>query len=149
MYRESTHGFEVIVDPRFLPEHSRAAPSITGEADDEPRFVFAYHVTITNAGSQPARLVSRRWVITDGQGEVREVNGPGVVGQQPRLEPGESFAYSSFCPLPTPTGNMRGSYQMVTEEGERFEIRIPLFFLRGEDSPTPRPPGPARRPTIH
>ena len=76
------------------------------------------------------QLMSRHWVITDGHGEVHEVEGPGVVGKQPQLAPGESFEYSSYCPLPTPTGNMRGKYWMVNAQGDRFPVNIPVFFLR-------------------
>lgn len=121
MYREITQGIEVEVEPEYLPEESRPAAS---------EFVFAYHVTITNRGDTEVQLMSRHWIITDGEGEVREVRGPGVVGEQPKLKPGESHQYSSFCPLPTPTGNMRGSFQMVNHLGASFDVRIPLFFLR-------------------
>lgn len=113
-----THGFRVRVQPRFLPEHSN--PS---------RWVFSYTVTISNEGSTPARLVSRHWIITDGWGTVEEVQGPGVIGETPHLQPGEGFVYTSFCPLPTPTGTMEGSYQMVADDGSPFDIRIGRFFL--------------------
>lgn len=121
MYHEITQGIEVEVTPEFLPEES--AP----EAD---RFVFAYHITITNRGDTEVQLLSRHWIITDGHGETREVQGPGVVGEQPTLRPGDKHKYSSFCPLPTPTGNMRGTFQMTNRLGAKFDVRIPLFFLR-------------------
>lgn len=121
MYREITQGIEVEVTPEYLPQES--SPQ-TGQ------FVFAYHIRITNQGETEVQLMSRHWIITDGEGIVHEVRGPGVVGEQPKLKPGESHRYSSFCPLPTPTGNMRGSFQMVNHLGAQFDVRIPLFFLR-------------------
>jgi ApaG protein len=119
MYHETTQGIEVEVTPEFLPEESTP-----------DRFIFAYHIEIKNRGETQVQLMSRHWVITDGFGAVHEVKGDGVVGMQPKLSPGESHKYSSFCPLPTPTGNMRGSFQMVNNLGAAFEVKIPLFFLR-------------------
>ena len=122
MYRDVTRGIQIDVEPSFVPEESHPK---------EEYFFFAYKVRITNVGKEATQLMSRHWIITDGHGEIHEVEGPGVIGQQPRLAPGESFEYSSFCPLPTPTGNMRGRYWMVdATSGERFAVRIPLFFLR-------------------
>jgi ApaG protein len=122
MYCETTNGFQIEVIPSFLPEESHP---------EKQYYFFTYRIRITNTSSEEAQLVSRHWVITDGNGEIHEVEGPGVVGKQPHLKPGESFEYSSFCPLPTPTGNMRGRYWMVDAgSGERFAIRIPVFFLR-------------------
>lgn len=121
MYYESTQGIEVEVRPEYLPEESSPA---------QARFVFAYHIKITNKGETEVQLLTRHWIITDGTGAVREVKGPGVVGEQPKLKPGQSHSYSSFCPLPTPTGNMRGSFQMVNHLGAQFDVKIPLFFLR-------------------
>jgi ApaG protein len=122
MYTETTQDIRVEVSPQFVPQES------------DPRqnqFFFSYHVKITNLGGQKTQLLSRHWIITDGNGEVHEVEGPGVVGQQPHLAPGESFEYSSFCPLATPTGNMRGKYWMVhPDSGEKYAVKIPLFFLR-------------------
>lgn len=120
-YRELTQGIEVTVRPEYLPEES---------SPEYRQFVFAYHVTITNQGETEVQLISRHWIITDGQGVVHEVKGPGVVGQQPKLKPGESHQYSSYCPLPTPTGNMRGSFQMVNSLGAKFDAKVPLFFFR-------------------
>jgi ApaG protein len=120
-YREITQGIEVLVLPEYLPAESRP---------EESRFIFAYHVTIANHGETEVQLISRHWIITDGHGAVHEVKGPGVIGQQPRLKAGEKYEYSSFCPLPTPTGNMRGTYQMVNDRGAQFDVKIPLFFLR-------------------
>lgn len=104
----------------FLPEHS---------APQEQQFRFAYQITITNVGDETAQLVSRHWIITDAEGDVEEVRGPGVVGEQPVLEPGASFEYTSFCPLKTNVGTMHGSYQMVRPNGESFEARIAPFTL--------------------
>ena len=96
-------------------------------ADD--RYVFAYRITIRNQGRQPAQLISRHWIITDGNGAVEEVRGIGVIGEQPLLQPGESFQYQSGCVLKTPVGTMEGSYQMSREDGERFDAAIPPFVL--------------------
>jgi ApaG protein len=91
--------------------------------------MFAYDVRITNQGEDTVQLVSRHWVITDASGRVEEVRGPGVVGEQPILKKGEHFQYTSGCPLPTPMGTMHGSYQMITERGERFDAKIDPFTL--------------------
>ena len=121
MYRESTQGIEVEVVPEYLPRESSPQTS---------QFVFAYHITITNKGEAEVQLLNRHWIITNGEGVVQEVKGEGVVGEQPKLMPGEAHKYSSFCPLSTPTGNMRGTFQMVNKKGNKFDVRIPLFFLR-------------------
>ncbi len=93
------------------------------------QYVFAYRITVTNTGSVPAQLISRHWIITDGEHRVQEVKGLGVVGQQPVLKPGESFEYTSGTHLPTPVGTMRGTYQMVAEDGCAFDATIPPFTL--------------------
>jgi ApaG protein len=98
-------------------------------APERQQWFYLYTVRITNEGSETVQLLSRHWIITDGEGEVEEVRGPGVVGEQPILLPGESFDYTSGCPLPTPFGSMRGSYQMVTEGGEAFDAEIATFEL--------------------
>ena len=121
MYREVSNQFQIEVEPSYMPDQSNPRAGL---------HVYAYHVRITNLSEKPAQLLSRHWVITDGNGKTQEVRGPGVIGEQPRLETGQTFEYSSFCPLETPTGNMRGSYQMVDEKGEKFDVKIPLFFLR-------------------
>lgn len=92
-------------------------------------YFFAYRVRITNKGSTPAQLMSRHWIITDALGQVEEVRGAGVIGVQPRIMPGQHFEYESACPLNSPSGSMRGSYQMTTEEGENFDVEIPEFYL--------------------
>ncbi len=120
-YTETTNGMQVEVFPEYVPEQS---------CPERGLFFFSYRVRITNLGPKPTQLMDRHWIIRDGKGIIREVKGPGVVGQQPKIEPGQSFEYSSFCPLPTPTGNMRGSFLMREEEGDSFATKIPLFFLR-------------------
>ncbi len=116
-----TRDIQVVVQPSYVPERSSA---------EGKYYFFIYRVTIINLGLKTVRLQSRRWVIQDGQGRKETVHGPGVVGQQPTILPGESFEYSSACPLGTPTGSMRGAYFMVDEDGFDFEVSIPLFFLR-------------------
>lgn len=98
-------------------------------APDDNRFVFAYHITIRNTGEVPAQLISRHWVIADSNNKVQEVRGQGVIGEQPRLAPGEEFRYSSGCVLETPVGTMQGSYQMAAADGHRFDAEIPAFVL--------------------
>ncbi|MCW4116262.1 Co2+/Mg2+ efflux protein ApaG [Aurantimonas sp. MSK8Z-1] len=119
MYRTTTHDITVTVTPRFLEEHSDAEKS---------RWVWAYTVEIENGSGLTVQLRSRHWHITDGLGRVQEVEGPGVVGEQPVLEPGDSYTYTSGCPLGTPSGIMRGHYEMEAE-GETFEVTIPAFSL--------------------
>ena len=115
-----TRGVRVFVQAEYAPERSRPAQN---------EWFFLYTVKISNEGPEPVQLVTRHWVITDGTGHVEEVRGPGVVGQQPTLKPGESFEYTSGCPLTTAFGVMEGTYQMVTEGGERFDARIAPFTL--------------------
>lgn len=98
-------------------------------APDDDRFVFAYHITIRNTGEIAAKLISRHWIITDSNNKVQEVRGQGVIGEQPRLAPGEEFRYSSGCVLETPVGTMQGSYQMAADDGQRFDAEIPPFIL--------------------
>jgi len=114
------YQFSVSVRPQFVPEHSRP---------DEDKFLFAYTVTIRNTGDVAAQLISRHWIITDANNKIEEVQGLGVVGEQPMLKPGEAFEYTSGCPIATPVGSMRGSYQCVAEDGTRFEAPIPEFLL--------------------
>ena len=108
-----------------------AVTKYLAEQSDESagRYVFAYTITIRNTGSVAAQLVSRHWVITDAQGLVQEVRGLGVVGAQPHLQPGESFEYTSGTSIATPVGTMRGTYQMVAQDGTRFDAPIPEFTL--------------------
>ena len=108
-----------------------AAPQFVADQSDPEaeRYVFAYTMTIENVGTVPAQLISRHWIITDGNSEEQEVRGLGVVGEQPLLQPGETFEYTSGCQLDTPVGTMRGSYQMVAEDGTQFEAVIDEFTL--------------------
>ncbi len=120
MSTATTEGVSVNVRAVYVPEQS--SPRVR-------RYVFAYTVRIANDGGAPAQLKSRHWVITDSNHRVEEVRGLGVVGEQPKLEPGQSFEYSSGCPLATPVGTMRGEYQMNAADGHQFEARIPEFTL--------------------
>ncbi len=119
----SSHNITVAVASYFLADQSNP---------DENRYVWAYRICIKNDGDEAVQLISRHWIITDGKGRTEHVRGPGVVGEQPVMQPGESFEYSSGCPLTTPSGFMVGTYQMVREDGAAFEIDIPAFPL---DSP--------------
>jgi ApaG protein len=123
VYKAVTRGIRVTVMPRFVEEES---------SPDEGRFFFAYTVEITNMSTDRVQLRSRYWKIVDGRGNLQEVRGPGVVGQQPVLGPGETFSYTSGCPLGTPDGTMEGRYTMVTSSGDTFLAEIPAFSL---DSP--------------
>lgn len=114
------YDIAVTVTPQYLPEQSEP---------NEQQFVFAYTVRITNNGQQAAQVVSRHWIITDGNQRVQEVRGLGVIGQQPLLKPGASFEYTSGCPLPTPVGSMKGSYHCVGENGVPFDVPIQEFVL--------------------
>jgi ApaG protein len=116
----TTHGIRVQVESFY--DEERSSPQ-------ESYYFFAYQVRISNVGGEKAQLVSREWIITDGNGDTQRVQGPGVVGEQPVLAPGEAFEYTSFCPLPTPVGSMHGSYLMVLAGGERFEAEIAPFSL--------------------
>jgi ApaG protein len=110
----------IVPIPRFLPEHSNP---------DQEQYVFAYTITIENHGDRRAQLISRHWVITDDRQSVQEVRGLGVIGEQPVLEPGASFTYTSGCTLSTPIGTMKGSYQFLNANGDQFNATIPEFVL--------------------
>lgn len=116
----SKYEITIAAQPQFLDEQSDV---------EAGRFVFAYTISIRNTGSVGAQLISRHWIITDGDGKVQEVRGLGVVGNQPFLKPGESFEYTSGCALTTPVGTMRGSYQMTAEDGTQFEAPVAEFTL--------------------
>ena len=120
MNEPKKYAIQVDVSTQYLPDQSDPAAS---------RHVFAYTITITNRGSVASQLISRHWLITDGEGSVQEVRGLGVVGHQPLLQPGEHFEYTSGCALATPVGTMRGSYQMTAEDGTQFEAPIAEFVL--------------------
>ena len=116
--------------PQYAIEVAAATQYLADQSDENAgRFVFAYTITLRNTGSVAAQLISRHWVITDAQGLVQEVRGLGVVGAQPRLEPGASFEYTSGTAIATSVGTMKGAYQMVAADGTRFEAPIPEFTL--------------------
>ncbi len=116
----TTRGIRVQVDSAYVPD--RSSPR-------EHSYFFVYHVRVSNVGAETAQLVSREWIITDAEGEVEKVKGPGVVGEQPTLPPGGVFEYTSFCPLKTSVGSMQGSYQMLTGDGESYDAIIAPFTL--------------------
>jgi ApaG protein len=116
-----TDGLRVEVDAQYSPENSQPAAN---------QWFFLYTIRISNEGGETCQLMSRHWIIRDATGRIEEVEGDGVVGEQPVLEPGDSFEYTSGCPLPTPFGSMEGSYQMVTERGSHFDAEIARFDLR-------------------
>jgi ApaG protein len=120
VYEQTTRGIRVRVLPAFLADQSDP---------DEGRFLWSYTVTIENSGAETVQLIARYWQITDEAGRIQEVRGPGVVGAQPILDPGQSFEYTSGCPLPTASGAMNGRYLMRTVSGEAFEVDIPIFLL--------------------
>ena len=123
MYELVTRGIKIVVRPQYLENQSKP---------DEGHFVWAYTITVENHGPDTVTLKTRYWKITDANGKVQEVRGAGVVGEQPVLKPGDSFQYTSGCPLKTPSGFMVGAYQMLTEDGQLFNVHIPAFSL---DSP--------------
>lgn len=124
MYQAKTRDIRITVTPRFLIRES---------APEKNHFVWSYSIEIENQGGETVQLVSRYWKITDGSGKVQEVEGPGVVGEQPVLTPGDSFSYTSGVPLTTPSGFMLGHYVMVTDDGESFEATVPAFSLDSAD----------------
>ena len=115
-----TKQVRVAVASTYLPSHS---------SPDESRFVFAYTVDISNEGELPVQLLTRHWVITDGRGRIDEVRGPGVIGESPRIELGQTYQYTSGCVLDTPRGTMHGTYQMIRDDGHRFDAEIAPFVL--------------------
>jgi ApaG protein len=119
-YVAITRGIAVSVEPAYLEANS---------SPESSQYLWAYRVTIENQGPETVQLLSRHWMITNARGELTEVKGPGVVGEQPMLKPGESYQYTSGAPLNTPSGMMGGAYQMESESGERFDIEIPTFSL--------------------
>lgn len=123
MYIIETDGIEVTAFPQFVPERS---------IPHSDYYFYIYHIQIKNNSTATMQLLSRHWIITDGKGRTEEVKGDGVVGEQPVLKPGETYSYTSSCPLATPTGNMRGTYFMQGVEGRKYGVKIPLFFLRND-----------------
>ena len=122
-YQQTTREIRVLVDPVYLEEQS---------SPGDGHYVWAYHVRVENHGEETVQLRNRHWRITDANGQMHEVRGAGVIGEQPVLRPGEAFEYTSGTPLSTPSGIMVGSYQMETKDGESFDVEIPAFSL---DSP--------------
>lgn len=120
MYAETTRSVLITVETEYLPEHSEP---------ERGRYFWAYHITIENRGGETVQLLNRYWRIVDGAGHVDEVSGAGVVGEQPALEPGQAFKYTSGAPLAVPGGFMSGHYEMVTQSGERFNAIVPAFSL--------------------
>ena len=123
MYTAVTRDIQITVIPEYLPDRS--------DPDDD-RYVWAYTIEIANLGRDTVQLIARHWIITDDSGQVETVSGLGVVGEQPVLNPGDTYRYTSGCPLATPSGLMHGHYRMADEEGRSFEVEIPAFSL---DSP--------------
>jgi len=124
MFSETTDSITVTVKPVFIEEQS---------SPTQDKYVWAYKVRIENRGSETVQLLNRHWKITDARGRLEEVKGPGVVGEQPVLKPGEAFEYTSGCPLKTPSGFMVGTYEMERLDGTRFQVRIPMFSLDSPD----------------
>jgi len=122
------YQFAVEVLPEYLPEESEPEREV---------FAFAYTITITNTGDAPGQLISRHWIISDARGHTEEVKGLGVVGQQPLLKPGESFQYTSGTRMRTPSGLMRGSFLVVSEDGERADVEVPAFVLEATGGGAP------------
>lgn len=120
MYRALTHEIEVTVEPFYLADQSEL---------DDSRYVWGYRIVIANKSDKTVQLLSRYWHITDANGQIDEVRGPGVVGEQPVLAPGDSYEYQSGCPLDTPSGVMKGRYQMEDATGRQFDVEIPAFSL--------------------
>lgn len=120
MQKETTPDFQVSAKVVYIPSESKP---------DQGYHFFAYKISITNKGDSPAQLMSRHWTITDSLGHKEEVRGPGVVGMQPKIQPGQTFEYDSACPLNASTGSMRGHYYFVGEAGQSFSVEIPEFYL--------------------
>ena len=120
IYGETTQDIQVEVIPIYVPDQSQFVN----------QYLYTYNISITNHSNQACQLLRRHWIIVDGNGHREEVEGEGVVGEQPLIQPGECYQYSSYCPLATPTGNMRGSFLFVDSQGNEFNVKVPLFFLR-------------------
>lgn len=119
-YSQSTQNIEVEVIPLYVPE----------QTEFKDQHLYTYNISITNHSSTACQLLKRHWIIVDGLGRKEDINGDGVVGEQPLIQPGQTYQYSSYCPLPTPTGNMRGSFTFIDARNQEFQVRVPLFFLR-------------------
>lgn len=131
IYSNETYDIEVCAQPTYIKERS---------FPEKDFYFYAYHIKINNHSGQAAKLLRRTWLIRNGNGTVNEIEGPGVIGQTPVIQPDEEFEYTSYCHLPTPSGNMRGSYLFEwVETGDKFNVVIPLFFLRPPESFIPTP----------
>ena len=119
-YSQSTQDIDVEVIPLYVPEQKQF----------KDQFLYTYNISITNNSGAPCQLLSRHWIIIDGFGRKEDIHGEGVVGNQPVIQAGETYQYSSYCPLPTPTGNMRGSFMFIDEHKDEFKVTVPVFFLR-------------------
>ena len=135
-----THEFQIEVQPAYLPEESAPEAGV---------YRFAYTITVTNTGTQPAQLVARHWIISDARGHTEEVRGLGVVGRQPLLKPGEAFQYTSGCQVRTASGTMHGSYLCLTEEGETVRTESALFLLEAQEQDGDAAPQPLHGRTLH
>ena len=124
IFRALTHDIEVTAEPFYLADRSDP---------DDNHYLWAYRITIANQSSHPVKLLNRHWEITDARGKVDTVDGEGVVGEQPELDPGDSFQYTSGCPLPTPSGFMKGRYEMRRDDGTLIQVDIPAFSLDVSD----------------
>lgn len=122
LFMDTEHNHNIVVEVETNYVEGQSEP-------DNERYVFSYTITIRNEGGQPAQLLSRHWVITDAHGNIQEVKGEGVVGEQPHLNPGEGFQYTSGAMISTPVGSMRGTYQMMADDGNEFDAEIPAFTL--------------------
>lgn len=120
IYSQSTQDIDVEVIPLYVPEQKQF----------KDQYLYTYNISITNNSSLTCQLLSRHWIIVDGFGRKEEIRGEGVVGNQPSIKPGETYQYSSYCPLPTPTGNMRGSFSFINDDEVEFKVAVPVFFLR-------------------
>lgn len=129
-YFETTQDILIEVFPSYVPERS---------APESNQYFYAYKIKITNNSQNACRVIHRHWKIKDGNGKTYDVQGSGVVGEQPMLAPGEFYEYTSFCPLHSPYGNMRGKYQMIDQFGERFWVTVPVFFFRPPRDISPGP----------
>lgn len=132
IYSHETHGIEVCAQPTYIKERS---------FPEKEFYFYAYHIKVSNQSVRPVKLLRRTWLIRNGNGGINEIEGPGVIGQTPIIQPGEDFEYTSYCHLPTPSGNMRGTYLFEwNDNGDKFNVQIPLFFLRLPESFVPTPP---------
>lgn len=125
----TTDGIRIQAAAEHLPEEQVPAEMLADGRANRPQHVFRYRITMTNVGETAARLRSRHWIIVDADGKREDVKGPGVVGEYPKLAPGESYSYLSYCPLPTTWGTMEGSYQFERDDGKRFAVAVGRFFL--------------------